>query len=120
MKSLWKSMLSISCAGGTFSKQMAPSFPVMRLYPTDAKHDDKATFDVFFFHGLKIDDETDYEKTWTNKNKILWPQQWLPKDLENIRVFSLSYDAEATKWFAADNTDDVEYIGENLLQNIVM
>jgi hypothetical protein len=99
---------------------MAPSIPVTRLYPTDAKHDDKATFDVIFFHGLKIDAGTDYEKTWSDKaNTILWPQKWLPEDLENIRVFSVSYDAEATKWFARDNTEDVEYIGENLLQNVV-
>jgi hypothetical protein len=112
-------MLSISCAGGTFSKQMAPSIPVKRLYPTDAKHDKEATFDVIFFHGLKIDAGTDYEKTWRNKANILWPQKWLPEDLENIRVFSVSYDAEATKWFARDNTEDVEYIGENLLQNVV-
>jgi hypothetical protein len=74
MKNLWKSMLSISCAGGIFSKQMAPSIPVKRLYPTDAKDDDKATFDVIFFHGLKIDAGTDYEKTWSNKDYILWPQ----------------------------------------------
>jgi len=113
-------MLSISCAGGTFSKQMAPSIPVTRLYPTNAKDDKEATFDVIFFHGLKIDAGTDDENTWRNRKKILWPQEWLPQDLEKIRVFSLSYDAEATKWFAADNTEDVEYIGENLLQNVVM
>jgi hypothetical protein len=120
MKSLWKSMFSISFAGGTFSKQMAPSIPVTRLYPTDAKDGDEATFDVIFFHGLKIDAGTDYERTWSDKaNTILWPQKWLPEDLENIRVFSVSYDAEATKWFARDNTEDVEYIGENLLQSVV-
>ncbi len=99
---------------------MAPSIPVKRFYPTDAKDDDKATFDVIFFHGLKIDAGTDYEKTWSNKDNILWPQKWLPEDLKKIRVFSVSYDAEATKWFARGNTEDVEYIGENLLQNVVM
>jgi hypothetical protein len=120
-------MLSISCAGGTFSKQMAPSIPVKRLYPTDAQHDAEANFDVIFFHGLKVDEGKDYEDTWRNNKNILWPQQWLPKDLKKIRVFSVSYDAEATKWFARGNTEDVrgntedvEYIGENLLQNVVM
>jgi len=113
-------MLSISCAGGTSSKQMAPIIPVKRLYPTDGKPDDEATFDVIFFHGLNIDPGTDCEKTWRNNEDILWPQKWLPKHLESIRVFTVSYDAEATKWFADENTEDVEYIGENLLQNIVM
>jgi hypothetical protein len=99
---------------------MAPSICVKRLYPIDAKDKDKATFDVIFCHGLKIDAGTDYEKTWMNKDNILWPREWLPEDVENIRVFSLYYDGEATKWFARDNTKDVEYIGENLLQNVVM
>ncbi len=99
---------------------MEPIIPVKRLYPTDARHAEEATFDVIFFHGLKIDAGTDYENTWRNKENILWPEMWLPEDLKNIRVFSVSYDAEATKWFARDNTDDVEYIGQNLLQNVVM
>jgi hypothetical protein len=77
-------MLSISCAGGTFSKQMAPSIPVKRLYPTDAKDDKETTSDVIFFHGLKIDPGTDYEKTWRNKDNISWPKKWLPKDLKKI------------------------------------
>ncbi len=113
-------MLSISCAGGIFSKQMAPSSPVKRLYPENAQDADEATFDVIFFHGLQIDAGTDDENTWRNKDGILWPQQWLPQDLEKIRVFSLSYAAEATKWFAEDNTEDVEYIAENFLQDVVM
>ncbi len=99
---------------------MAPSIPVTRLYPTNAKDDHEATFDIIFFHGLKIDAGTGYENTWRNTAGILWPQKWLPEDLENIRVFSVSYDAEATKWFAPDNEEDVEYIGNNLLQDIVM
>jgi hypothetical protein len=90
------------------------------LYPTNAKDDHEATFDIIFFHGLKIDAGTGYENTWRNTAGILWPQKWLPEDLENIRVFSVSYDAEATKWFAPDNEEDVEYIGNNLLQDIVM
>jgi hypothetical protein len=105
---------------GFVRKQMGPSIPVKRLYPTNPKDDDKATFDIIFFHGLKIDAGTDYEKTWSNKDNILWPRKWLPEDLENIRVFSVSYDAEATKWFAQDNTEDVEYIGENVLFHVVM
>ncbi|CAN5959698.1 unnamed protein product [Sphagnum jensenii] len=104
---------------GFVSKQIAPIIPVKRLYPTNGKDDDKATFDVIFVHGLKIDAGTDLEETWRNKDNILWPQKWLPEDLEKIRVFSFSYDAEATKWFSQDNTDDVEDIGENLLQNVV-
>ncbi|KAH8932892.1 hypothetical protein BDL97_18G003500 [Sphagnum fallax] len=108
---------------------MAPSIPVTRLYPTNAKDDAEANFDVIFFHGLKVGEGTDYEKTWTNNENILWPRQWLPKDLKRIRVFSVSYDAEATKWFVRGNTEDVEhilpredvaYIGENILQNVVI
>jgi len=99
---------------------MAPSIPVKRLYPTDAKDDKENPFDIIFFHGLKIDAGTDYENTWRNKKNILWPQQWLPDDLENIRVFSVSYDAEATKWFAEDNRQDVKKIGKNLLEGVVM
>ncbi len=91
-----------------------------RWYTTDVKDDNEATFGIIFFGGLKIDAGTDYEKTWSNKANILWAQKWLPEDLENIRVFSVSYDAEPTKWFAQANTEVVEYVGENLLQNVVM
>ncbi len=104
---------------GFVRKQMARSISVKRLYPSNAKDDKEATFDVFFFHGLKIDAGTDFEETWRNKDSILWPQKWLPEDVGKIRVFSLSYDAEPTKWFSRDNTDDVEDIGQNFLQNVV-
>jgi hypothetical protein len=99
---------------------MAPSIRVKRLYPTDAKHDKEATFDVIFFHGLNIDPATAYENTWRNKEDILWPEMWLPEDLKNIRVFTVSYDAEPTKWFARGNTEDVHSIGQILLENVVI
>ncbi len=72
------------CAGGTsFRKQMAaPTIPVNRLHPIDPKDDGNTNFDVVFFHGLQI----------TTKDNLLWPQEWLPKNLKYIRVFSLSYD----------------------------
>ncbi len=72
------------------SNQMVLSIPVKQWYPTDAKDDDNATFDVIFFNGVKIDGETDFEETWRNKDNILWPQKWLPEDLENIRIFIVS------------------------------
>ncbi len=108
------------------TKQMASAsrIPVNRLYPENPQDDGGATFDVVFFHGLQIVGGTAakeaYKKTWTNKDKVLWPQKWLPNDLDHIRVFSLSYDAEVTKWFGQRNTEDVEYIGENLFQSLVM
>jgi hypothetical protein len=114
------------CAGGICTKQIvaAPRIPVNRLYPVHPQDDGVATFDVVFFHGLQIVGGTAaqeaYRTTWTNKDNVLWPQVWLPNDLDNIRVFSLSYDAEATKWFGQGNTEDVEYIGENLFQSLVM
>jgi hypothetical protein len=98
--------------------------PVNRLYPVNPQDDGGATFDVVFFHGLQFVGGTAaqeaYRKTWTKKDKVLWPKEWLLNDLENIRVFSLSYDLEATKWFGQGNTEDVEYIGENLFQSLVM
>jgi hypothetical protein len=102
------------------SSPVARSFNVTRLYPTDPKDNNEATFDVIFFHGLEIDAGTDYENAWRNKANILWPQKWLPEDLENIQVFSVSYDAEVAKWIAEDNIEDVEDIGKNLLENVVM
>jgi hypothetical protein len=114
------------CAGGTLTKQMvsASRIPVNRLYPENPQDDGVATFDVVFFHGLQIVGGTEaqqaYKKTWTNKDKVLWPKEWLPNDLGNIRVFSLSYDAEATKLFGQGNTEDVENIGDNLFQSLVM
>ncbi|KAH9532539.1 hypothetical protein CY35_18G003200 [Sphagnum magellanicum] len=102
----------------------ASRIPVNRLYPENPQDDGVATFDVVFFHGLQIVGGTAaqqaYKKTWTNKDKVLWPKEWLPNDLGNIRVFSLSYDAEATKLFGQGNTEDVEYIGDNLFQSLVM
>jgi hypothetical protein len=98
--------------------------PVHRFYPIDAADDVNKTFDVVFFHGLQITggtaDKEGYKKTWTTKDNILWPQEWLPKDLKYIRVFSLSYDTEVTKWFAKDNSEDVDEIGENLVQTLVL
>ncbi|KAH8932909.1 hypothetical protein BDL97_18G004300 [Sphagnum fallax] len=111
---------------GTLTKQSvaAPRIPVNRLYPVNPQDDDGATFDIVFFHGLQIVGGTAaqeaYRTTWTNKDNVLWPKEWLPNDLENIRVFSLSYDAEATKWFGRGNTEDVEYIAENLFHSLVM
>jgi len=98
---------------------MAPSIRVERWYPTDANYDDEDSFDVIFFHALEIDARTAYEKTWRNKSNTLWPKEWLPQDLRKIRVFSLSCDAEATKWFADENTEDVEYIGKELLKKLM-
>ncbi|CAM6015498.1 unnamed protein product, partial [Sphagnum balticum] len=102
----------------------APIIPVNRLYPIDSKDDVNTNFDVVFFHGLQITGGTapqeGYKKTWTTKDNILWPQEWLPKDLKYIRVFSLSYDTEVTKWFAKGNSEDVDEIGENLVQTLVM
>ncbi|CAK9868058.1 unnamed protein product [Sphagnum jensenii] len=111
---------------GTLTKKFvaAPRIPVNRLYPVNPQDDGGASFDIVFFHGLQIVGGTAaqeaYRTTWTNKDNVLWPKEWLPNDLENIRVFSLSYDAEATKWFGQGNTEDVEYIGENLFQSLVM
>ncbi len=102
----------------------APRIPVNRFYPVNPQDDGGASFDIVLFHGLQIGGGTAaqeaYRRTWTNKDNVLWPKEWLPNDLENIRVFSLSYDAEATKWFGQGNTEDVEYIGENLFQSLVM
>jgi len=114
------------CAGGTLTKQIvaARRIPVNRLYPVNPQDDGGATFDVVFVHGLQIVGGTAaqeaYRTTWTNEDNVLWPKEWLPNDLENIRVFSLSYDAEATKWFVRGNTEDVECIGQNLFQSLAM
>ncbi|KAH8933022.1 hypothetical protein BDL97_18G009700 [Sphagnum fallax] len=112
--------------GGTLTKKFvaAPRIPVNRFYPVNPQDDGGASFDIVLFHRLQIGGGTAaqeaYRRTWTNKDNVLWPKEWLPNDLENIRVFSLSYDAEATKWFGEGNTEDVEYIGENLFQSLVM
>ncbi len=98
--------------------------PCESVLPSQSTNDGGASFDIVLFHGLQIGGGTAaqeaYRRTWTNKDNVLWPKEWLPNDLENIRVFSLSYDAEATKWFGEGNTEDVEYIGENLFQSLVM
>ncbi len=49
-----------------------------------------------------------------------WFTPALTKDLKYIRVFSLSYEREATKWFARGNSEDVDEIGENLVPTLVM
>ncbi|CAK9265674.1 unnamed protein product [Sphagnum jensenii] len=114
-----------SVGGTSFGKQMAASFlSVHRFYPIERKDDVNKTFDVVFFHGLQITGGTapqeGFEKTWTTRdNNILWPREWLPNDLKDIRVFSLSYDTEATKWFAKGNSEDVDEIGENLAMALV-
>ncbi|KAH8932897.1 hypothetical protein BDL97_18G003700 [Sphagnum fallax] len=105
---------------------MAPPFiSVNRFYPIETRDDDNKTFDVVFFHGLQITGGTapqeGYMRTWTTTNNVLWPRDWLPDDLKhNIRVFSLAYDTEATKWFAEGNSEDVDEIGDNLVQTLVM
>jgi hypothetical protein len=101
----------------------APTIPVNRLHPIDSKDDVNTNFDVVFFHGLKITGETEHQegylKTWTTKDNIVWPREWLPRDLKYIRVFSLSYDTEVTKWFAKGNSEDVDEIGDNLVETLV-
>jgi hypothetical protein len=102
----------------------APIIPVNRLYPIDPKDDVNTNSDVVFFHGLQSTGGTapqeGYKKTWTTKDNILWPQECLPKDLKYIPVFSLSYDTEVRRWFAKGNSEDVDYIGENLVKILVM
>ncbi len=71
------------------------------------------------FTGCKLL-EGQHLKRVTTKDNILWPQEWLPKDLKYIRVFSLSYDTEVTKRFAKGNSEDVDEIGENLVKTLVM
>lgn len=54
----------------------------------------------------------------TRDNKLVWPQKWLPEDLgaENIRVLSVSFDANSS----VSNKYKPYELGKNLVQKLVL
>lgn len=95
--------------------------PLRQLYPSEGNGNSTYNFDIVFFHGLQITGgDKAWESTWVSPGAgpdgkdVCWPREWLPQDFDNIRVLSASYDADATVFFGRGQTEDLEYIGENL------
>ena len=98
--------------------------PVHVLYPSATNDDKNFNFDIILFHSLQSAGwETLWRSTWESpagaggngEDKVCWPAVWLPEDLDGIRVLSVSYDADATKYFSMEHTENnIEDTGENL------
>lgn len=70
---------------------------VWELYsPVDQSPD----VDIIFFHGLQRTDNYEaFWKTWLAKDEeqLVWPKDWLSKQLPNARILAVSYDSIARK-----------------------
>ncbi|CAM6028976.1 unnamed protein product [Sphagnum balticum] len=76
--------------------------------------------------GDKLGDGTSpWWTTWTaHGTDECWPQKWVPEDLrekeiENVRVLSLSYDSIASRWGRRGRTRNVSDIGKDLVQKLI-
>ncbi|KAI1491228.1 hypothetical protein F5X96DRAFT_488961 [Biscogniauxia mediterranea] len=58
-----------------------------------------------------------YEATKERK-KPFWPKDLLPKELENVRVFSFGYDADIEKFMSSTGKNSVQDHGANLLHDL--
>jgi len=95
-------------------------YPMHDLNPTCRS--DNPNLTIIFFHGIAFGTNDEWKETWTTcstdnkKEKICWPEKWLPEDLDNnIRILSLSYDSN----IVASVQNDVTEIGKNLVQSLV-
>ncbi|CAK9261107.1 unnamed protein product [Sphagnum jensenii] len=76
---------------------------------------------IVFFHGITFGTNDEWKETWTtcptnNREEcICWPEKWLPEDLNNVRILSLSYDSN----IVASVHNDVTEIGKNLIQSLI-
>jgi hypothetical protein len=71
--------------------------PNMTLRVLRQPGEGQPTLDVLFFHGLQLGSyKNAWEDTWKNKDKVVWPSQWLgAKDFPTARIMSISYDSQA-------------------------
>ncbi len=100
-----------------------------RLWPEgEAALDYKPALTVIFFHGLQIrEGDKAWETTWSQRRNekggklVCWPRDWLPRDLgeKKVVVYSLSYDADATRFYGRGNTENVDEIGKDLIKSLV-
>lgn len=103
---------------------MLQLYPVHRLPEEGRPLPTNHQLTVVFFHGLQtFAGARAWKDTWRQRDDVncIWPGVWLLEDLgeENVLVLSLSYDADATRWGDNGNTESVEQIGSNLVQNFV-
>jgi hypothetical protein len=67
--------------------------------------------DIIAIHGICGDPL----KTWTHESGSLWLRDFLPEDINGVRVFSFSYDAEVALTKSLATIDD---FARSLLNNI--
>jgi hypothetical protein len=92
-------------------------FHVHQLHPQLGEVPAPVQITLIFFHGFpKVSEE--WRVTWmTRDNKLLWPQKWLPEDLNgDARVLSVSFDDRPNV-----SSNDIQFeISKNLLQILVL
>ncbi|KAI1635272.1 hypothetical protein F4809DRAFT_614548 [Biscogniauxia mediterranea] len=74
---------------------------------------------IIFVHGLCGHPW----RTWAyeatkERNKPFWPKDLLPKELQNVRVFSFGYDANIEKFMSSTGKNSVQDHGANLLNDL--
>ncbi|CAM6095771.1 unnamed protein product [Calypogeia fissa] len=80
----------------------------------------KPELEVVFFHGLQLEHFTEpHVTTWvTRDNSQCWLQTWLVDSFPKARIFTVSYDASATKTVESGRMDMYQ-TGENLLSDLI-
>jgi hypothetical protein len=112
----------MSCVVTQCSNQI---FTVHRLWPEEGTPlDYKPVLTIIFFHGLQIrEGDKAWKNTWSQRHSAdaCWPKEWLPRDLgeRKVVVYSLSYDADATRYYGRGNTENVDEIGKDLIHKLV-
>ena len=70
---------------------------------------------VVFVHGLT----GDREKTWTHQStSCLWPEELLPLDLPEARIFTYGYDADVAHFFSAASQSRIGNHAQTLLGSL--
>ncbi|KAK3708301.1 hypothetical protein LTR37_011566 [Vermiconidia calcicola] len=71
--------------------------------------------DVIFVHGLT----GDREKTWTHQSTSrFWPEELLPTDLPDARIFTYGYDADVAHFFSRVSQSRIGDHAQTLLNSV--
>ncbi|KAG6553183.1 hypothetical protein Mapa_005242 [Marchantia paleacea] len=74
--------------------------------------------EIIFVHDLHTEGSEDaWRTTWTNKDGICWPREFLKTKYPTARILSVSYDACATVTQAKGRMDSLYVVAENLLNS---
>ncbi|KAK5735516.1 hypothetical protein LTR17_008049 [Elasticomyces elasticus] len=114
-KGLFKKKTKAPTAGVSNVQQGSNVVRALGLRKCVEPQDATRLIDVVFVHGLT----GDRERTWTDpSSSCFWPQELLPSDLPNARIFTYGYDADVAHFFSAASQSRIKDHANTLLGSL--